>query len=578
MTLFKLTVVGLIAIAAAVMYGGGSSLSPEQADEAHAEPTAVVLFNGNFCIVAGLAFAGLGTTDAVFSCGGLYLQGAMQTFISCVRGADVDQDATVDCVDAIEEDDDGVLDVEPEDFAPFDLDANQVHAGQFLNVIAFVDDDAGVRFLTDVGNFRGADDVEYNKEYACTEDSPGTIDPDCDGDPSTIGDGVVVARLFIDADDPRGEAEVIAIQDGVGWPSTFTVTGPPERIELAHLFGKDKIQVGGTAPTLSGQPAQPSDCNLALSVEGVLGAQANPYQTIVVAKAFDDDDVEIASAGLIWQWGYNGHGTVPGTSPYADESDLGGVSTPLTPTVDTGALGLAFPELVCSKNEVGTLTLTAKFDWPEAAGVISGTLADENADATIDVEVLPPPGELSLVANPPALECNGLNTTTVTATALTTDGRNVANGNDVEWNVAVLGNANPLTADTTDGVATTVVTPLAPAGTGVPVIASIGEPTRFVRDSDNRLDTDRTEPNPDYVEASLVVQCVAGTGAPPPGEQPAPGGQPGPGGRPGGVITGPDTGTSGELAGSGPLSIWSAVMLFVGAMGLIGARFALRRS
>jgi hypothetical protein len=244
--------------------------------------------------------------------------------------------------------------------------------------------------------------------------------------------------------------------------------------------------------------------------------------------------------------------------------------------VDTGALGLAFPQLTCSKNEVGTMTVKVKFDASVAAGAgtISGSLADPDEEAEIEIEVLPPPAAVTLVADPPAIECNGVNTTKVTAKVVTEDGRNVANGNDVHWAVDVLGTANPLVGDTTDGAASTVITPLATAGTGVPVVASVGEPTRFPRQSDDTVDLESTEPNPDFIQASVVVQCLQGAGAPAgqPGGQPAGGGT-----TPTGTIQGPDTGSGGDFAGRGALSVWPAVMLLVGAMGLTGARFALRR-
>ena len=117
---------------------------------------------------------------------------------------------------------------------------------------------------------------------------------------------------------------------------------------------------------------------------------------------------------------------------------------------------------------------------------------------------------------------------------------------------------NPLTSDTTGGKATTVVTPLSGATAGVVVLASVGDE-----------------------QASILVNCAPGTGTIPPptgnpNNPPPAGGSGGSGGRPG--ITPPDTGSGGDLDGSGSLNVWAAVALFAGAMGLVGARYAIRRA
>jgi hypothetical protein len=580
----KLGVVGLLVVAGALLYNGGSSgVAPTAEPEpAQAVPVQTMAFNQNFCVIAAIAFAGLGAIDAVLGiCSVMDTQDGMQKFVACLRGADEDQNNAVDCQIPAEVDPDGTIDVTYEDFQALDLDANQVHAGQSMFIVAFVDDDAGVRFSADEGHFLSPlNNVNTGQEYLCNDSygPGGSIDPDCDGDANTVGDGAVVARLVIGPDDDLGETEVMVIQEGLGFPQSIEITGTPDSIQIEPLFGKNKIQAGGTAPQPGGERQQPTSCVFGASVDAVLAANSDPWKAVLVVKAFDDEDQEIAVAGTLWDPPYTPNSSIPGTHPFADPQDIGGAATPLAPTLDTGAIGLAFPEFVCSKEETGTMTLTVAFDnYLGAVPIVSGGLADVDETTEIDIEILPPPSSLTLAAEPAQMDCNGTNTSTITATLALPDGGVPANGNDVNWNVQVLGTVSPLVSDATDGKTTTVLTPLAPAGTGVPVRARVGEPTRFVREDDHTLDLERTERNPDFLESTIIVQCVAGTGAPAPGAPGAPGGGAAPGGgRPTGPIRGPDTGTGGDLDGRGSLSVLPAMLLFVGAMALIGARWGLR--
>ena len=181
-----------------------------------------------------------------------------------------------------------------------------------------------------------------------------------------------------------------------------------------------------------------------------------------------------------------------------------------------------------------------------------------------------------------------------------------------------LGTVNPLTGNLTAGVGSTVVTPLAGASTGVTVLVGIGDaeiadftendnvnndddvalppgdvpqydddddytfstPGVSLIDEEGEVDSDDPlKPNPEFIQSSVLIQCGAGS-PPPPGTvpgAPAPGGGAG-AGAPTGQIRGPDTGSAGDLDGRGALSVWPAVALFVAAMGLAGARFAVKRA
>lgn len=583
MRLLKFGIIGIVAVVAAAFIAGTprDGGGPQQAE---AGPVAIQGLNSSICVTLGVAFGGLQGVDAIKFCGNVSDQNAtnegMQSFLRCLRGSDVlkedppgsgtlvpGRDGVQDCVSATDDThplyDPEIQQATPEDFAPLDRDANQIHPGQQLLVFVYVDDDAPVRFTTNEGFLLGVDGSFEGKDYFCETSIDGVEgDPDCDNDPSTPGDGIVAATLAIDNDTEPGTYTVTAVQEGIGFPMDFTVVGTPKRIELQPLFGKTVISTGATAPTGSldtdedgngfldkFDPPLPTACDFGATASAVLGANSDPEKVIIVAKVFDDDDNEIIGSLLRWESPF----VMPASNPdgFFKDSDMAGVSLPATPMLDTGPLGFGFPQFLCGKTEPGVHTIRAEFSFGEGLD----PQAKPTARGEVDITVVGPGENISLGAEPASVDCSGTNSATVTASVTTADGENAANGTDVEWSVQALGTANPLVSDTTDGKATTVVTPLSGATSGVVVVATVGDD-----------------------QASVLVNCAPGTGTIPPAGQPAPGGGAGgSGGRPG-TITGPDTGSGGDLDGTGALSIWPAIALFTAAMGLVGARYAIRRA
>jgi hypothetical protein len=170
---------------------------------------------------------------------------------------------------------------------------------------------------------------------------------------------------------------------------------------------------------------------------------------------------------------------------------------------------------------------------------------------TFTLDLVGEPANITLAANPGTIGCDGIATSTVSATVTDAEGNLAINGTEVRFDVQVLGTANPIVATTTDGIANTTVTPLAIEATGVPVIGTAGS-----------------------AQGSTLVNCsgVAPGGEPPPPPPTGPGT-----GQPGGSVQPPDTGTGGDFDGSGSMSIWPALALALGAAALIGARLRLRR-
>jgi hypothetical protein len=573
-------IIGLVAVSLIA-----SSGSTRKAD---AEPSAVVALNEGNCIALGTAFAGLNAITALGACQTMQKQESFQTYIHCLRGFDLGNDGLHDCLNEADPTSPlyapAILQGDPADFTSLDIDANQIHRGEAYEIIAFVRDDFPVLFKTNRGHWTNNNLQEWNCSTALD-------DPDCDQDIATLGDGVVVQHLALGPDDgDSGTVEIDIVQENISFPVILNVVGPAETITLTPLFGKDTIQTGATQPTQSdcaGGPCQapdPTDCNFEASVNGVLGANNQAEKAVVVAKALDNDGNEVAGALINWDHSFTKIGPSHSvTAPDLGPLPQGGVALPQTPTIDTGALGIGFPQFVCGGDTPGDLKLTATFagvyDSPSPAGI--------NEKTSITLHVIGPATDVALTADPPELDCNGTNTTTITATFVNAEGDPVADGLDANFNVQALGVVNPITTNTAKGVASTVLTPLSgannltadggPAGVIVNVTANGQIHELF---GQGRLGPHQEW---DQVTKSILVRCTGGPPAPGTGTLPPEGGAApegagaGAGAGPTGRIAGPDTGSAGTPDAAG-LTWWPLLGLIAAAMTLGGATVALRRT
>lgn len=580
MKALKTATAGLVL--AVVLGGAALAASLPSPQPAGATPVAMLGLNSTNCIALGSAFGGLEITDAVSDCQGIQNQvsaapGGLSHFVGCLRGTTsfdpVSNKNVHECLDPAEVGRPDCPTVEvalcgpilPKDLAPLDLDKNQVYYGQDLIVFAFVNDDSPVRFITNKGTLIDFHGVQHGREWFCEAGDAGPTpsgDPDCDGSAATRGDGVVVARVRILQGDTPGAGTVTAIQEGVGYPMTFTVTGRPKTISVAPLFGKDTIQTGAT-PTHAAPLS--TDCTFVATAAGVLGANNNAVLAILVVRAKDNDGVDTVGTLLDWDHPF-AHQNAGLSGPAKDPLPQGGVALPLTPTIDTGPLGVSFPQFVCGGKETGDLVLRVSFS--RSLDALAVACADAPAPCgnaehvNVTVHVVGPTKNIALSADPPVLDCNGTATSKVTATLTTADGKPVANGVDVKFGVSVLGTANPIVGNSGGGTASTVVTAVSgandassPGPKGVPVIVTAGD-----------------------VAASILVQCSGATVAPAGGGGAAPGGGTAPAASSPGRISGPDTGSGGFAGSGGPLSWWPALGLAAAACALLAARIATRRS
>jgi hypothetical protein len=586
------------AIGAAMLAPGGGNSPPTDAQETPPPPHAIMLESEKLCVPLLIAFAGQSATTAAVPCVGFFTSDqllAVGSAFSQRDGRDTpvldpdipddpgspEQENRLDQVCLGDQNDDGVvcgvgddgvddvnelkglLDLRDDndictgfpicagndnqyelrysEFSTMDLDANQVHeVDATMTIMVFNDgndhpvrfripDDAGGLEHNDLGVGNFFEDIACGSALV-----PGVsfFDEDCDDD-GLPGDGVKVIKLKPGATTPeRGNYQVRITEPDRETYLDYQVVGEADDITFTPL---KPVTTSGT---------DPDDCTFDLSVSGVVGALAKPNLGIVLVHAIDNDDVQIANTLLEWA---------------IEPEELAFPFLPQTPTVDLGSFGKGFPQAVCGDEGTGIATATVSFSTLSIdpakplppCTTNPAPCEDDPEQSTIDFTVLGPPAAMSVVATPATVACDGTASASLAVTVTDENGDNVANGHEVEFSIQVLGTANPVVTTTTDGVATSTITPLAAIGTGAPVVITSGD-----------------------VQTSFLVQCAAGSPQQP-GTTPPP---PGTGtGQPGSGITGPDTGNGGFAGGRGELNAWPVVALFVAAMGLAGARFGLKR-
>jgi len=555
--------------------------------EAKAEPAGSIVIQGNTCVA--LLAAGAATADdqnnLLFAClnpvgvgasGGSFFYGPAQPpnldimaaaatqgngrndtfdappgFEDCNNVVDPDTgDLAVDdlnemlcSLDNRDGEIDGKFRITRDDFAGIDLDRNQLHEqdGRLAIIGFFNDDSQDTAFRTDVGKFETTATTYVCVSSTIDQDSntPGDQpDEDCDGD-GIAGDGAVVANLQASgitnpASDPetRGTYGVRIAQEGIALVETITVVGEPDELQIQQF--ETTIMNG----------LEQEDCPLGGDAAAFTEALGRADKTIALSKVLDSDGTEVTGAFLSFS---------------TDEPDTLLIASGLSASLDLGAFGAGGPNIFCGGDGTGPTVLTVNLLSSAELGAVLGISPERDADSeteTMDILVVGQPGAVTLTADPPTLNCDGVASSTVSAAVTHTTGEPAVNGVEVDFSVQVLGTANPLTATTTDGIAKSTITPLATdEAVGVPVVVTTGN-----------------------VAASILVNCSPAAGGPAPaGGGAAPGGG-GPGGAPGGTIRPPDTGSGGDVDGQGALNVWMGVALFVGALALVGARLTLRKA
>lgn len=539
-----------LAVAMAVVLAGAllsSGVSPHAAEARPKPDQPVVLLNRYICLALINAFGG----DP----------------LGCSNTNSWDQDIPTSFAPVLAHNDSGVA--KASDLKSIDLDKNQLHEkdGELFAAV-FVDRAARVTIRVDhaliydnAGNYRG-------KDYICGDFGVSAgDDPDCvsDSSPSANKNGIVTFSLRPDPKAPRGPGLLTIVQDRYPVDTAFTVVGEASDIKFVNLETNLEVGADGGVANPDASPSalasrikvtatKDDDCSLPGGAAGFLDANGTAQRTVSLVRAFDSDGTSMTGAFIRWQ---------------SDNPEIGTVAAPLTPTIDLGTFGLGAPNIACGTAIPGTFHLKATTLANQKGD--SGAVLDPNVVAGIDrfatFTVAGAPATIGLTASPDAMPCDGTGTSMVTASVIDENGDPVADGQVVNFDVVAFGTADPLKAKVKNGVATSVIAPLASAQTSVTVnvTASANEGKFF--DLQTAKNSIRIDCNRGGAAAPAGVTSGAGSGGAPANSAPS------------GAIRGPDTGSGPVRFGNGASGFgpWPFVALALAAAIVAGLRFALKK-
>jgi hypothetical protein len=345
-------------------------------------------------------------------------------------------------------DNDGAL--EPGELDNVDVDANQITDNGFgfldeIVVIAFVDNDGPVTFDASTGvtvsiNDDGGPNDPDPADDANAETCDGDDDADCGLSTLDDGDGVVVATI---ADNPSGDpgdsVDVDITQEAAVSTQTLEIVGPPFEISTFTLV-ESAIQFDADTDCTDGTRELQDPLSL-----------SDTRSTLALAIAVDVDGRELTRIV---------------TDIDSDDAAVAVVGTQTNVSVDLSDLGIGAFAVICGGSSAGVTTIKADIG-----------IDQESIPITVTSEAT----GLSVTASPAAVVCDGLQSSTITATVADESGSNVPDGNVVTFSVVAGGTADPVNAQTTDGVASSSVTPSAGNDTGVTVVISAGEAQTSIR-------------------------------------------------------------------------------------------------
>lgn len=374
-----------------------------------------------------------------------------------------------------------------------------------LHVFVFVDDEAPVIIDPDGSELEIAQDTT-SSVYTCSTDLE---DGDCDATIPNNGDGVVVFQLTVRGGAGGGQqgdtVPVTVRQENVEQSFDVNIVGDANDISLT--LAEDVIMENGST----------SAANACVTDSDVTDAIDPPEQTLAIATVLDSDDTELARVPV----------TI--SIPAADDPEIATIGDNTSVSLVAGDnLPTAFYAVICGGEGPGETTVTVAIDDAEVN-------IDSDDDDSADLTVVGEPATINATVSPQEIQCNGTNSSTVTATVLDSDGNNVPAGVPVNFSVVALGTANPINQDTSaDGTASSTITPLSNASAGVTVIITAGD-----------------------AQTSVRVDCAI------PLAPTAPAGTPTQTGR----IGPPDTGNGGYLGqdGSAGFPAWTLIVLAIGA-------------
>jgi len=306
---------------------------------------------------------------------------------------------------------------------------------------------------------------------------------------------------------------VTATQDAVTLDSeTITVVGQAHDIQL--VVTKPTIQEAAASCDITDSTSAPTRGGAATIYTDIDGTALVGYWT---------------------QWGSSNTSIL--------DVALSGASEPTPSMLLPDGKTVAAGNVYCG-DTAGTANLTAKNLVDDAIAGVTGQVTRTQAITVTGV-----PASVVLTASPAAIACDGTATSTVTAKVTDSAGNDVVDNTPVTFNVVALGTANPISAKTTGGSASSTITPLSGGVAGVTVVVQAGDVQTSTR-IDCLLPTPTTPPVP------------VATATPPVG------------------ITPPVTGTGGYLGqdGSAGFPTWTLIALALGSVALVAGGMVTRRA
>jgi hypothetical protein len=348
---------------------------------------------------------------------------------------------------------------QPEDFLPVDKDLGHLHEKDgVMYFLAFVTNDDPVSFYADEGVF----EASGNATAAC---GPGAGydfgDPDCDANPATVDDGIVIVNLLPGADPDRGPATVRVRQGAQEMEEEYTIVGEPHNIKLKVV--EPTIQDGASV------------CKVISGTATFVAYLGAPGTTVVTATVTDDDGTPVTGGLVAFE---------------TDDENKATMAKPLTPTVDLQSLGIGAPNTLCGTVDPGTITLTAAItSGAKELGPGLDNNANTGKDSEVEVTIQGMPTNMVLTATPGSLVCDGTASSNVSAALTDAEGKPAIDGTPVRFNAKALGIVSPIEAKSVSGAATTALTPLSGVVKGVAVRATMAlEPIDWEDVLDNYRD------------------------------------------------------------------------------------------
>jgi hypothetical protein len=312
--------------------------------------TDVLAIDSFSCALSGGGVPNVDQVEVLFRCLSADQQVRLQQLLECVN-------RRLDCGEPSQ---DVLQRVQPRDLSVIDRDLNQIRQGGASTIYAFVDGDYPVLFETDQGQMLNTNGQVVGASSLCFTAGPdlrpdGVIDPDCDANTATEGDGVVAMRVGLDVNAPFGPMTVKITQAGVSREIDLMVVGNPASITIESLDGRPTLETGAQLSVSEDQFANmpPADHRCDFVRRAPYSGATSPKISHLLVRVLDSNGTALVGS------------LVGFTDPTAPDRFLslsrgrnaqGGTAGGAVPALDLGVLGAGAIQTVCGGALQGTLS------------------------------------------------------------------------------------------------------------------------------------------------------------------------------------------------------------------------------